>query len=183
MTTMEWIRSDTHCLSTKGRPTQLRRSLAPNLVFVLSKTHISEPWLVWSVSFRYISKLESVLAANRMCTLVVNLVKNFVSKKASAIPKAERYLIAWARATTTRLGKSVIEAMSSPKTKDQDKILTRSKRHTTSKALWCSTKLLLIGIELRNHFEGIGVVHNMLELFSSGLVTIAWNTTKDQVGT
>lgn len=49
-----------------------------------------------------------------MCALVVNLLKNFVSRNASAMLNAERYLMAWARAITTRLGKSATSATNLP---------------------------------------------------------------------
>jgi len=109
-----WAISETYCLSISGWPIQLRSSLAPNLVFVRSKTHISEPRVLLSVSFRYNSRLVSVFAAKSMWAFEANDVKNFVSKKASAIPKAERCLIAWARAMTTLFGKSAIAARSFP---------------------------------------------------------------------
>ena len=110
---LKWHRK-TYCLSINGWPIQFRRSLAPNFVFVRSRTHISDPRVPLSVSFRYTSKLVSVFAAKSMWAFEENFVKNFVSKNASAIPKAERYLMAWARAMTTLFGKSAMAARSFP---------------------------------------------------------------------
>ena len=66
-------------------------------------------------------KFLSVLAFNNICVLVVNLLKNLVSKRASAIPYAERCFIATASTTTTRLGKSAIAAISPPIANDDEK--------------------------------------------------------------
>ena len=55
-----------------------------------------------------------------MCARVVNFVKNWVSNKASAIPKSDKYRIAWASAMTTGFGKSTTAAMSLPGTRSQD---------------------------------------------------------------
>jgi hypothetical protein len=51
-----------------------------------------------------------------MCALVVNLAKRFVASNASAIRKADKYSMHWARATMTCFGKSVTSAINFPVT-------------------------------------------------------------------
>jgi hypothetical protein len=55
-----------------------------------------------------------VFAFSSICTFVVNLAKNLVSVKASAMLKADKCMITCARAITTGLGKSVTSAISFP---------------------------------------------------------------------
>lgn len=46
--------------------------------------------------------------------MVVNALKNFVARSESAMSKASRCLMHWAKAITTCFGKSVTAAISSP---------------------------------------------------------------------
>ena len=55
-----------------------------------------------------------VLPLSNICTFVVNFVKNLVPKRTSAMLKLDKYLMHWAMAMTTCLGKSVTAAMSLP---------------------------------------------------------------------
>lgn len=57
----------------------------------------------------------SVFAANNICARVANREKNSVSRNASAIPKVDKCLMAWASAITTCFGKSAIAAINLPK--------------------------------------------------------------------
>lgn len=102
-----------------------------------------------------------------MCACVVNFIKNLVSNKASAMPKADKYRIAWASAITTNFGKSMTAAMSWPGVYSQEcwRNSQQEKKKTWFKTFRSYFKFFLISVEFWNLRKGVCISHDRSKLF------------------